>query len=378
MMAGSRLLAVIRKEFIQIIRDPRTLVITFVIPVVQMFLLGYTATTDVRDVPMAVFDQDRSPQARALLDAYRAADYFKLSFDVSSQSELQKLIDDGKAQAGLIIPPEYGDLVSSGQTATVAFILDGSDPNVASTSLAAAELIGQSHSTQLTLQTLQRKGLASAFHPAVQVRTRVWYNPDLVSAVFMVPALIGMILQLLTTMLTATAIVRERERGTIEQLIVTPIRSWELIVGKMVPYTLLATFDTVEILVVGTLWFGVPIRGSLTLLMALSGLFLVGSLGIGLFISTMARTQQEAMMLSWFTLLPTVFLSGFLFPLAAMPLVLRLVSYVIPLRYFLIIIRSVLLKGVGVSSLTSEITALAVFAVVVMTLAALRFRKRLD
>lgn len=377
-MAGTRLLALIRKEFIQIVRDPRTLVISFVIPVIQMVLLGYTATTDVRNVPLAVFDQDRSPQARSLLDAYRAADYFKLTYDVSSQDELRALIDGGQARAGLVIPPDYGDLVSSGQTATVAFVLDGSDPTVASTSLAAAELIGQSHSTELTLQTLQRQGLASAFHPAVEVRTRVWYNPDLVSAVFLIPALIGMILQLLTTMLTSTAIVRERERGTIEQLIVTPIRSWELIVGKIMPYILLAMFDTGEVLIVGRFWFGVPIRGSLTLLLALCGLFLVGTLGIGLLISTLAQTQQEAMMLSFFTMLPTIFLSGFLFPLAAMPGWLQAVSYIIPLRYFLIIIRSILLKGVGASVLTTEITALAVFAVAVMSLAALRFRKRLD
>ena len=375
---NSRLIAIIRKEFIQIVRDPRTLVITFLIPVVQMFLLGYTATTDVRNVPLVVFDQDRTPQSRALLDAYRAADYFKLEYDVVSQSELRQLIDNGKASAGIIIPPKYGDLVSGGQTASISFVLDGSDPNVASTTLAAAELIGQAHSTQLTLDRLERQGMADAFKPAIDVRTRVWYNPDLVSAFFMVPAVIGMILQLLTTMLTATAIVRERERGTIEQLIVTPIRSWELIVGKMTPYTLIALFDTAEILAVGTLWFKVPIEGSLTLLMALSILFLVGSLGIGLFISTVARTQQEAMMLSWFTLLPTVFLSGFLFPLAAMPLILQLVSYVIPLRYFLIIIRSILLKGVGAASLTSEILALFVFSTLVMTAAALRFRKRLD
>jgi ABC-2 type transport system permease protein len=194
----------------------------------------------------------------------------------------------------------------------------------------------------------------------------------------MVPALIGMILQLLTSMLTATAIVRERERGTIEQLIVTPIRSWELVVGKLAPYIILAFIDMIEVLVVGTLWFGVPIEGSLSLLLVLSGLFLIGSLGIGLFISTVAKTQQEAMMLSYFTLLPTVFLSGFFFPLAAMPPVLQWISHIIPLRYYLIIIRSVLLKGVGASALTGEITALAIFAVVLMGGAALRFRKRLD
>jgi ABC-2 type transport system permease protein len=377
-MLNHRLLSLVRKEFIQIGRDPRTLFITLAIPVMQLFLLGYTATTDVRNVPLAVFDQDHSAEARGLLDAYRAADYFRLTYDVDSESALRQLIDSGQARAGLIIPPDYGEQLAAGRTGEVAFILDGSDPNVASTSLAAAELIGQAHATQLTIERLTRLGMSEALTPAVDVRARVWYNPDLVSAYYMVPALIGMILQLLTSMLTATAIVRERERGTIEQLIVTPIRSWELIVGKIIPYVLIALFDTFEILVVGTLWFGVPIRGSLALLFTLSGLFLVGSLGIGLFISTVSKTQQEAMMLAYFTMLPTVFLSGFLFPLAAMPLALQIVSYVIPLRYFLVIIRSVLLKGVGASTLYPEILALAIFGTLMMGAAALRFRKRLD
>lgn len=373
-----RLQALIRKEFIQILRDPRTLYLMFAIPVIQMFLLGYTATTDVRNVPLAVFDQDRGPAARQLIDAYRAADYFALSFDVGSTDELQQLIDDGDARAGLIIPPDYSRTLLAGKTATVAFVLDGSDPNVASTTLAAAELIGRAHGANLAAARLEKRGVSQVARQALEVRSRVWYNPDLVSAVFMVPALIGMILQLLTTMLTATAIVRERERGTIEQLIVTPIRPWELIVGKSVPYVLIAMFNTVEVLVVGTLWFDVPVRGSVSLLMALAALFLLTSLGIGLLISTLAHTQQEAMMLSWFTLLPTVFLSGFFFPLAAMPTALQLVSFLIPLRYFLIIIRSILLKGVGASSLSSEILALAVIGALVMTAASLRFRKRLD
>jgi ABC-2 type transport system permease protein len=377
-MLNSRLFSLIRKEFIQIVRDPRTLYITFAIPVIQLFLLGYTATTDVRNIPLAIFDQDRSPQARRLLDAYRAADYFTIAYDVDSEDEMRGLIDTGYARAGLIIPPDYGEKVLKGSTATVSFVLDGSDPNVASTSLAAAELIGQAYSTQLIVERLSRQGLAGAFEPAVEVRTRVWYNPDLESAYFMVPALIGMILQLLTSMLTSTAIVRERERGTIEQLIVTPIRSWELIVGKITPYILIALFDMFEILLVGTLWFGMPIRGSLNLLLVLSGLFLIGSLGIGLLISTFAKTQQEAMMLNYFTMLPTVFLSGFFFPLAAMPPVLQAISYVIPLRYYLIIIRSIVLKGVGASSLQGEILALAIFGLAMMGAAALRFRKRLD
>ena len=377
-MSLTRLGAIIRKEFIQISRDPRTLYIIIAIPVVQLFLLGYTATTDVRNVPLAVLDQDRSPASRRLLDPYRAAVYFGVAFDVENEDEIRRLIDDGDAGAGLVLPPDYSERLLAGETAHPAFVLDGSDPNVASTSLAAAQLIGQAHSNQITFDRIERRGLGSAVQPALDVRAQVWYNPDLVSAYFMVPALIGLILQLLTSMLTATAIVRERERGTIEQLIVTPIRSGELILGKITPYVLIAFFDTIEVLVVGTLWFKVPIRGSLGLLLGLSGLFLVSSLGIGLVISTIARTQQEAMMLTWFTLLPTVFLSGFLFPLAAMPPVLRAISYLIPVRYYLEIIRSVLLKGIGAASLGQEIAALAVFGVVTMTAAALRFRKRLD
>lgn len=377
-MFNHRLGSLIRKEFIQIVRDPRTLAITFLIPVIQLFLLGYTATTDVRNVPLALYDQDRGPAARRLIEAYRAADYFQLAYDVHDERELRSLIDDGQARAGIIVPPDYGEKVLAGETAQVAFVLDGSDPNVASTSLAAAELIGQAHSTRLVIDRLTRQGLVEGFKPAVEVRARVWYNPDLESAYFMVPALIGMILQMLTSMLTATAIVRERERGTIEQLIVTPIRSWELIVGKIIPYVLIALFDTIEILLVGTLWFGVPIQGSLGLLLTLAFLFLVTSLGLGLLISTVSKTQQEAMMMAYFTMLPTVFLSGFFFPLAAMPPFLQLVSRAIPLRHFLIIIRSVLLKGVGAGSLRNEILTLSVFGLVLMGAAALRFRKRLD
>ena len=377
-MINHRMMALIRKEFIQIVRDPRTLYIVLAIPVFQLFLLGYTATTDVRNVALAVFDQSRGPASRDLLDAYRAADYFRLAYDVESEQELRTLIDDGMARAGLIIPPDFESKVLAGETAEVAFVLDGSDPNVASTSLAAAQLIGQAHSTQLTVERLAAQGMSTATRQAIDVRARVWYNPDLVSAYFMIPALIGMILQLLTSLLTASAIVRERERGTIEQLIVTPIRSHELILAKIIPYALIGFFDTIEILVIGTWWFHVPIRGSLGLLLLLSGLFLAGSLGVGLFVSTVAKTQQEAIMLVYFTMLPTIFLSGFLFPLAAMPRVLQWVSYAIPLRYFLIIIRSILLKGVGASALTGEIIAMAIFATLVLTAAVLRFRKRLD
>jgi ABC-2 type transport system permease protein len=374
----SRLMSLIRKEFIQIMRDPRTLAMIFVMPVLMLFLLGYAATNDVRNIDMVVFDQDQSPASRRLLEAYKQADYFRISRTVSSEEEMRALIDNNTARAGIIIPAGYGRAVTGNGSAQVAFVLDGSDPTVASTALAAATLIGQTQSTNLQVQRLERRGLGSLVKAPIDVRTLVWYNPGLVSAYFMVPAMIGMILQYLGTMLTATAIVRERERGTIEQLIVTPLRSQELVVGKLTPYVLLTFLDVIEVLIVGVFLFKMPINGDVILLLILTSLFMITTLGIGLFISTIAKTQQEAMLTTMFTLLPSIFLSGFFFPLAAMPVWLQAISYVIPLRYFLIIARGIVIKGVGMEALWSEVAALAFFAVVVMTAAAARFKKSLD
>jgi ABC-2 type transport system permease protein len=375
---NSRLISILRKEFIQITRDKRTLVIILIIPIMQLFLLGYSATSDVRNIPLAVFDQCRCAESRSLLDAYRAADYFQLAYVVGSEKEIRQLIEQGKARAGLIIPPEYNTSLAQGN-AEVAFILDGSDASTGSTALSAATLIGQSHATHLMIQRLERSGMdASNFQPPLQVRTRVWYNPDLISSHFMIPGVIGMILYAITSILTATAVVRERERGTIEQLIVTPIRPWELVVGKILPYAILAFIDTLEVLAIGHWWFGMPVRGDLSLILACSGLLVLSGLGIGLFASTIANTQQEAMLTVWMTLLPSIFLSGFFFPLEAMPQFLQWVSYIIPLRYYLIIIRALLIKGVGAGPIWSEILALAVFGVAIMSAASVRFRKRLD
>jgi ABC-2 type transport system permease protein len=377
-MINSRLTSLIRKEFLQILRDPRTLVLVLVIPVMQLFLLGYAATNDVRNVPLAVYDQDRGPEARSLLDAYRAADYFSLDYEVNSEEELRGLIDGGLARAGLVIPPDFSLRLHGDNQAEVAFILDGSDPTVAATALSAAQLIGQQYATGVLSERLGRRGQPFVVRPPLDVRTQVWYNPDLVSAYFMIPGVIAMILYAITSILTATSIVRERERGTIEQLIVTPIRPWELVVGKMLPYVILAFLNTLEVLAIGALWFHVPIRGDLGLILVLSGLFLLTSLGIGLLASTIANTQQEAMLTVWMTLLPGLFLSGFFFPLEAMPKVLQWLSYLMPLRYYLVIIRALLLKGVGADMLKGDILALALFGFLIMAAAALRFRKRLD
>ena len=374
---NSRLMSIIRKEFIQIIRDPRTLMLIIVMPIMELFLLGYAATSDVKNISLAVWDQSRSPQARALLDAFRSANYFSIDYTVGSEAEYRDLIEAGEIRAALIIPPDYEQRLLEGD-AQVSLVLDGSDATLGSTALSTAKLIGQSYATKILAEQSALTGRPFSFKPPLEVRTQVWYNPDLIAAYFNVPGVIGMILYFITALLTASSIVRERERGTIEQLIVTPIRSWELVVGKLLPYTILGFVDTLEILVIGHWWFKVPIKGDLGLIFALSGLFIISSLGIGLFASTIANTQQEAFITVAVTMLPTIFLSGFFFPIEAMPKFLQYVSAFVPLRYYLVIIRALLLKGVGAGALQTEIIALVIAAIVIMGAAAARFRKRLD
>jgi len=377
-MFNTRLTALIRKEFIQIWRDPRTLVIALLIPVMQLFLLGYAATNDVRNLSLVVFDQDRSAAARDFLDAFRASDYFLIEHEVDSEAAIRQLIDDGDARVGLIIPPDFGTKLRGEEQAAVIFVFDGTEATAASTALSAAQQIGRQYATDLQMQRLEGEGMADAVKLPLEIRTQVWYNPDLDDAYFMIPGLIGNILYMVTAVLTATAVVRERERGTMEQLIVTPIRPWELIIGKILPYIAIALFNTLESLLIGSWWFGVPMLSSMGLLLVLSGLFLLTSLGVGLLASTMAKTQQEAMITVFATMLPAIFLSGYIFPIEAMPDWLQWFSALIPLRYYLVIIRSLMLKGVGIESLQTEIIALVVFGTVLMTAAALRFRKHLD
>lgn len=373
----SRIWPIMRKEFIQIIRDPRTLGVMFVTPLLQLVLLGYAAQTDVRNVPLAVFDQDHSAASRALIGAFVESGQFAVARYVDTNQELAGMIDGGQAKAGLIIPPRYAAALQRNERAHVSFVLDGSDPTVAGSSLSAAGQIGQSHATAIQQQQVSRRGLLIGGLP-LEVRTRVWYNPDMLSAVFIVPGLIGLVLQLQATLLTSSAVVRERERGTMEQLIVTPIRPFELIIGKIMPYALVAMAIMIEVLVLGTTLFHVQIKGSVLLLLAISCLFLLTTLGIGLLISTIANTQQEAFLLTFLTLLPSIFLSGFIYPIAAMPRPLQLVSSVIPLTYFITVVRGIIIKGIGLEALMPQVAALTIFGVVLIVLASARFRKRLD
>jgi ABC-2 type transport system permease protein len=370
-----RTLSLIRKEFLHILRDPRTLFVMLVMPIIQLVLLGYAATTDIQHLRTAVADGDKSPASRELVDAYRASNYFDIALYVESEQQLEYLVDSGQVRAGLIIPAGYDEAVTTGEQVQVAFVIDGSDRSVATTVFAASQSVGQAQSMRIMERTM---GIDPDDLPGVQVRPRVWYNPEMKSANFMIPGLMGMILYFFTALFTSMSIVREREQGTIEQLIVTPIKPLELIVGKIAPYVFVAFFDVLEILAIGVFWFGVPIRGSLGLLLGLSALFLLTSLGIGIFISSVANTQQEAMLLAFVTMFPSIFLGGFFFPIEAMPGWLQVITYVIPLRYMLVVIRGIILKGVGLQILRQEVIALAIFGVVIMLLAATRFRKRLE
>ncbi len=370
-----RVISLIRKEFIHIFRDPRSLIIMFIIPLVQLIILGYAATTDIEHLRTVVLDADKTPQSRELISAYAASNYFTIVNYVDTQDEIRYLIDHGDARAGFIIPNGYGRDIITGKQVDVAFFIDGTDPQVSNIVFAASQSVGQALSVKL-LQ--QRMGISPDKLLSIDVRPRVWYNPNMESSHFMIPGLMVIILYLFTALFTASSIVRERETGTIEQLIVTPIKPIELVVAKVFPYIFISFFDVMEVLAIGVFWFGVPINGSLALLLELSGLFLVSSLGVGIFISSVASTQQEALLMTMGTTLPTIYLSGFFFPLEAMPQWLQVVSYIIPARYAMEIMRGIILKGVGIEILMGQVMAITIFGVVIMLLAATRFKRRLD
>jgi ABC-2 type transport system permease protein len=373
-----RFRALIRKEIIHMLRDPRTMIFIFIMPVLQLVLLGYANNTDVKNVPTVIFDQSNTGDSRSLLDAFQATGYFSFDYVASTDAQVTDLIDSGKAKVGITIPPDYTPNLLSGSTAQVSVLIDGSDPTIASAVLSAATLAGQAHGTAIELQKLAMEGVSSGIASPVDVRTRVLYNPDLLGSYNIVPGLIAMILFQTATNLTALSIVRERERGTIEQLIVTPIRNWELILAKITPYILVSFADMLLILLIGTLWFHVPIRGSLLLLFGMTALYLLPTLGLGLLISTVARTQQQAQLMTMPILLPAMMLSGFVFPVSSLPPFLQFVGELFPLTYFIYILRSVVVKGVGIEMILPQTFALAGFAILLLGAAALRFNKKLE
>ena len=373
---GSRLHGIIAKEFLQLWRDRLALTLMLFVPVAMLFIFGWAINTDVKHVPTAVVDLSGSVEARKLLEAFENSQYFDIRHRAANARELTRMIDDGSAKVGVVIPPDYAKELAR-RRARVQVIVDASDPQVATSAMNAAAALGADRSLGILTETTGGAVLRKDA-PPLDVRVRAWYNPDLVSAIFIVPGLIGALLMQTTVSVMAIAIVRERERGTLEALVVSPIRRWELLLGKIIPNLVVAYGQMTMALIVAHYVFDVPIRGSLTLLYVLAAAFMLGTLGIGIFLSAVSRTVPQAMQLTFLTFLPSIYLSGLLFPIEGMPVVAQYLSAVIPLTYFLRIVRGIVLKGVGFSYLWPSLVPLLIFGATIFTLAVLKFRKTLD
>ena len=381
----SRIREIVRKEFIQILRDPRMRLLLFGPPIFQLVLFGYAVNLDVENAATAWMDMDNTPESRELLAAFQASRYFGITGAPGNDREVRDLMDRGEVQAVIRVLPGFSRDIKRGDTTSVQILVDGTNSNTASIVSSYALRIVAGYAGTLGSRRSSpspvppaASGPAPSVIPVLTAQYRVWFNPDLKSRVYFVPGVIVTIIALVTIMLTAMSIVREKEIGTMEQLMVTPIRPIELIVGKLLPFAIVGVIDSALVVAAALLVFQVPVRGSFPLLFACTVLFLLSSLGVGLFLSTISRTQQQAMMMSFVFFLPAMLLSGFAFPIRNMPEPVQFLTYLNPLRYFMRIVRDLFLKGVGVETLWQPMAALAVFGVVILGLSALRFRKTMD
>jgi ABC-2 type transport system permease protein len=388
------LFRVIVKEFLQLRQDRKILPMIFIAPVVQLILFGYAANTDVTEIPMLLVDQDRSRESRELADRFTGSGYFRLAGSVEGVKAVEPWLVTGRAQIVLVIGPGFGRDRAAGRSPRVQVIADGADSNSAVTGLSHASRIVSGMSGEMVRERLEelvraasRSGSVTAgvlrgavSSPAtIELVPRTWYNPGLSSRWFYVPAILAMVLMVMTMIMASMGVVREKEIGTMEQVIVTPIRPWQLIVGKLFPFAVVGLFDLALVTAIAVWHFRVPFRGSLVLLVLLTSLFLLTTLGLGLLVSTMVRTQQQAMMASGFLLMtPMVYLSGLVFPIENMPRAIQYVTYAVPLRYYAIVVRGIFLKGSGIDVLWPEALIMAVFGIGLLALASRRFRKRLD
>lgn len=371
------------KEFCHIRRQPSTLYFLLVVPVMQMFLYGYAIRTEVRNIPTVVLELDRRQPARELVDAFRTTQTFAVTSCVQDHETFRRALTSGRAKVGVIVPPDYTDRLVKGQQAQVQVLIDGSDSQIANTAQHATQLLGTHHALRqtqpgadLSLPAPARDAVGRAALP-VEMRTRLLYNPNLESARFFVPGMVGIILQLVTVCLVSFAIVRERELGTLEQLFVTPVSRLGLLFGKLVPYALVGLCEIVLVLALMVYLFGVPIHGNLALLLGLAGLFLVCVLGIGLLVSTLAHSQVQAGQLAFLTVLPSVLLSGFVFPREAMPYPIYVLTVAIPATHAVEILRGIVLRAADLRDLAPQVLGLTACAVVLFTASVARFRKSL-
>lgn len=373
-----RIRQILIKEFIQVLRDRRSRAIIFIMPIVQVIVFGYAVTTDVKNVSMAVLDQDNSLQSREVLARFLSSGYFRLQARVDREAEITELLDRGHVQVLIRFYPGFGRDLAAGKTAPLQMILDGTDSNTAAIIMGYSRKIVFEYSRQILLQRASRLPAGGLSSGQVELESRAWFNENLESRNYYVPGVIALLVLLVTLLLTSMAVVREKEIGTMEQILVTPITPFEFILGKTVPFILISFIDVFLVTLVGVFWFDVPIRGNLFLLFLATGLYLMSTLGVGLLISTISRTQQQAMMSAFFFVFPAMILSGFVFPIANMPEPVQWLTYINPLRYFLIIIRGIFLKGVGVDVLWPHMAALAVIGSTVLWTASKRFHKTMS
>lgn len=375
-MRTSRLWAVVRKEFIQMRRDTLTFAMMIMLPIVQLLVFGFAINTDVKHLPTVVFDQSLSEASRDFLNGLTASEYYEIRYTAASQAEVTTAIESGRAKVGIVFPPDFAAAVKHGRSAPVQVIVDATDSMAASSAISTAQIVGLHKSQEVLFNRLA--GGAGSHTPALpfDVRIRPWYNPDFITAYYMVPGIMGVVLTMTMVMITSMAIVRERERGTLEQLIVTPLKGYELMLGKIIPYIFVGYAQATLALMVGITVFDLPVRGSLPLLYGLTTVFIIASLAMGVLISNLATTQMQAMQMSFFIFMPSVLLSGFMFPREAMPLPFFLLGYGLPITFFLEIVRGIVLKGIGLSYLLGQLCALLVFSVVMFTASVVKFSKR--
>lgn len=373
---NQRLWAVAKKELLQLRRDRLTLMMMAGLPVMQLLLFGYAINTDVRHIPTVVYDEDRSAESRDLWRSLEATGFYDVVGEVRGYDEIERAIRKGDARVAVVVPPRFAADLARGRTAPVQLVVDGSDPQTVASATNTAVSLVAARSSKALVSRLVRFGAGPLATQPITMEPLTWYNPDLRTAIYIVPGLVGVILTMTMVMLTAMAIARERERGTLEQLVVSPVRSHELVVGKILPYVAIGYVQMTLILLIGRFVFGVPLVGSAALLYVLSFLFIAANLALGLFFSTLAKTQQQAMQMSFFFLLPNILLSGFMFPWEAMPEPARWLSQILPLTHFLRIVRGITLKGSGLDDVLGELGWLAALLLVLVTLSSLRFTKK--
>lgn len=373
------ILATVIKEFLQLRRDPRLFGIIFIAPVLQLILLGYAANLDINNINTIIYDQDNSSASRDFIEKFESSGYFFINHYANNYQQVMNYINKGDDLWALVIPNDFEKKLQRGEQVSVQVLFDGSDGNKASIAFGYVTGVVSSYSQNILLEAKNKSGLQRIVAVNINPELRVWYNPDLKTRFFMLPGIMGLLLTVITTALMAMGIVKEREIGTLEQIIVTPIKPSQLIIGKMVPFVILGFIDVLVVTVVMVFWFGIPIRGNFYFLMLASLIYVLSSLGLGLFISTVSRTQQQAMMVAMFgILLPMNFLSGFAFPIENMPGWIKPITYLIPLRYYITILRGVILKGDGFFQLIPETATLLGIGILILTASSLRFRKRLE